>query len=99
MRYGLIVFNPATVNLEAYEISSPQYYSASMTAFIVEGEALNNVLGPFSEPIDNVVYLPTQYKTPWWVQGDLKVLEDISNSIKNHSMEAVINALKEVGYN
>jgi hypothetical protein len=51
-----IIFNPATVNLRAYGLNSANY-SGSMTAFIVRGDALNNVFGFVSRPIDQVVYL------------------------------------------
>ena len=54
-----ILFNPATVNLSAYNLSSKNY-SADMTVYIVEGEILNQIFGWMSEPIDNVVYLPNQ---------------------------------------
>jgi hypothetical protein len=59
-----IIFNPATVNLEAYGLSSSNY-SGSMTAFIVKGDILNSAEGWFSKPIDKAVYLPQQAGGHW----------------------------------
>ncbi|WP_369677107.1 hypothetical protein, partial [Enterococcus faecium] len=39
-----IIFNPATVNLSAYELDS-NTYTANMVAYVVEGDALNVVFG------------------------------------------------------
>ncbi|MDA8235710.1 MAG: hypothetical protein M0Z31_13100 [Clostridia bacterium] len=88
-----IIFNPATVNLEAYRLDSSNY-SASMTAFIVKGDALNTLEGWFSEPIDKVVYLPQQYGGHWYEGWQTSNVDRINN----HFMDAVIAALKEVGY-
>ncbi|PPA86071.1 hypothetical protein C4A75_05575 [Brevibacillus laterosporus] len=89
-----IIFNPATVNLEAYGLSHLNY-SASMTAFIVKGDILNSAEGWFSKPIDTAVYLPKQHGGTWkdlWITGP-------NDGIKNHAMDAVKKALKEAGYN
>ena len=72
------IFNPATVNLLAYGLSSINY-SAEMTAFIVDGEVLNNIFGWASTPIDDIKRLNT----------------DISGGFKKHSIDAVIDALSE----
>jgi hypothetical protein len=93
-----ILFNPASVNLSAYGLNKSDY-TASMTAYIVKGEILNNLFGPISSPIGTVVFLPTQYKTPRWVIGTARTIMNQYNAIKNHSMSAVISALKEAGYN
>lgn len=85
------VFNPATANLEAYGADKSKY-SADMTAYIVKGEALNNIEGIISEPIGDVVYLPTQHCT-YTASGAL----NIYNSINNHSMESVMAGLHEIG--
>lgn len=82
-----ILFNPATVNLGAYGLNSSDY-SASMTTYIVEGEILHTIEGPFSKPIGRVEYLPEQYPT----NNPVTYAE---NAVKNHSMDAVIAALKE----
>lgn len=92
-----IIFNPATVNLSAYGLKSSEY-RASMTAFIVRGDILNNTFGPISRPIDNPIYLTSQHKTPWWVLGPARRAFNLYNSIQNHLMDAVIEALKEGGY-
>ncbi len=93
-----ILFNPATVNLSAYNLNFGEY-SAEMNAYIVNGEILNNIFGLISSPINNAVYLPNQNNTPWWVQGRARKALNLYNSIENHLMPSVINALKEVGYN
>ena len=58
-------------------------YTANMTAYIVEGEILNMIFNSVSAPIDQRVDL---IRYTW-------------NPIKNHSMEAVKNALWVEGYN
>jgi len=78
-----ILFNPATVNLSAYELDSSNY-SASMTAYIVEGEILNYIFGYISGPIDKVEYLPEVYPINTW-----NPKANIENAVKNHSMETV----------
>ncbi len=55
-----ILFNPATVNLRAYNIDKSEY-NGKMTTYIVKGEILNRVFGAVSKPIDDVVYLPRQH--------------------------------------
>ncbi len=89
-----IVFNPATVNLSAYGLSSSNY-NANMTAFIVKGDVLNNAEGWFSSPIDKAVYLPQQYGGHWYQGWQTNVVD----KVRNHMMDAVINALQEAGYN
>lgn len=89
-----IIFNPATVNLEAYGLSSSNY-SASMTSFIVQGEILNSAEGLFSNPIDKAVYLPQQHGGHWYQLWQTSIID----MIRNHMMDSVINALKEAGYN
>ncbi len=82
-----IIFNPATVNLEAYGLSASNY-STSMTAFIVKGDILTDLERGFSKPIDKAVYLPQQYGGHW---QDLWIT-DMQDRI-------VESALKEAGYN
>ncbi|WNX33662.1 Mbeg1-like protein [Brevibacillus laterosporus] len=89
-----IIFNPATVNLKAYGLSSSNY-SASMTAFIVKGDILNSTEAGFSKPIDKAVYLPQQHRGHWYELWQTSTVD----RIKNHMMDAVKNALKEAGYN
>lgn len=55
-----MLFNPATVFLEAYGLKKSKY-TAEMTAYIVEDKILNNIFGFISIPIDKAVYLPTQH--------------------------------------
>ena len=83
-----ILFNPATVSLGAYGLSSNNY-SADMTAYIVKGEILNNIFGLISAPIDKMEYLPTQHTSKWYYTN----IERTINSVKNHMMDAVISAL------
>ena len=66
-----------------------RYYSPEMTAYIVRGEILNNIFGLISVPIDKMEYLPTQYESKW-CDG---IIKRTKNSVKNHSMAAVISAL------
>ena len=78
-----MLFNPATLNVDAYGLRDEvEEYSANMTAYIVEGEILNNIFGGMSSPIDNIEMLPNQG----------------GSAIYNHSSSAYIDALKEKGY-
>ncbi len=88
-----MIFNPATSNLSAYGLS-PSSYTASMTAYIVKGDIVNNLEGWFSTPIDKAVYLPQQYGGQWYETWQTSRFR----SIQNHLMSAVKNALKEAGY-
>ena len=76
-----ILFNPASVSLNSYGLNSKNY-TANMTAYIVEGEILNTLLGWASSPIDEVVYFPNQDGS--WIE--------------DHSMSAVRKALEQEGY-
>ncbi|MNI59145.1 hypothetical protein D3C73_1142900 [compost metagenome] len=50
----------------------------------------------FTAPsIGKTVYLPQQHKIKWWHASLYKT----NQRIKNHSMNSVINALEEAGYN
>ncbi|MBR2180972.1 MAG: RHS repeat-associated core domain-containing protein, partial [Oscillospiraceae bacterium] len=71
-----ILFNPMSINPLAYGLNSSKY-TADMTAYIVQGEILNNIFGNISKPIGNAVYLPAQY----------------DSSVGNHSMSAIIKYL------
>ena len=73
-----ILFNPASVALNEYGLNSKNY-TANMTAYVVNGEILNNIFGAISKPIDNFQYI-------YYNEGD---------SITKHTMDAVIPALKE----
>ena len=89
-----IIFNPATVFLSEYGLSSDNY-SANMTAYIVEGEFLNNIFGAISAPIDEVHYL----KEPTWTSIIKSLLGSpafwIADSFNKHSMDTVIDLLEE----
>ena len=89
-----IIFNPATVNLRAYDLSSSNY-TASMTAFIVKGDALNYVEGWFSKSIDKAVYLPQHHGGKWYQGWQTNAWK----RVQNHLMTAVKSALKQEGYN
>ncbi|HHV29376.1 MAG TPA: DUF2974 domain-containing protein [Clostridium sp.] len=84
-----MIFNPATVFLEAYGLKKSDY-DAEMTAYIVEDEILNNIFGLISIPIDTAVYLPTQHLADTGIP-----IIDTINSVKNHSMKATIEAIEE----
>ena len=71
-----LLFNPATVNLFGYGLSGGNY-SAEMTAYIVDGEILNNIFGWMSTPIGDMQPLYSKE----------------SGAINKHSMDAVIEAL------
>ncbi|EIW19148.1 DUF4280 domain-containing protein [Pelosinus fermentans] len=86
-----ILFNPAAVNVDAYTPNGSNY-SASMTAHIVDGEILHSAEGWFSKPIGSVEYLPAQYPTNTW-----NPVTNGENAVKNHSMDAVIDGIKEKG--
>ena len=83
-----ILFNPATVNLSAYGLSASDY-NASMNVFIVNGEILNGIFGPFSSPIDKLTFLP---HPPAISNSKIGVAVDW------HSMDSVIFSLQMVGY-
>lgn len=84
-----ILFNPATVNLKGYGLNNADY-TASMTAYIVEGDILNIVEGWFSKPIDNMIYLPTQHPIDTW-----NPIKNVNNSVENHLMSSVKDAIIE----
>lgn len=88
-----IIFNPATSNLSAYGLSSSNY-TASMKAFIVKGDIVNTAEGWFSRPIDEMVMLPQQHGGKWHDLWQTSLYQ----SIQNHLMDAVKEALREDGY-
>ncbi len=85
-----IIFNPATVNLSAYGISSSGYTS-DMVAYIVKGDILHSVENAFSKPIGRIIYLPRQYGHDLELHTEMILV----NGIRNHLMGAVKNALNE----
>ena len=88
-----ILFNPATVNLDAYGLNKKNYH-AMMSAYIVKGEILTTLEAAFSEPIGHVYYLPAKYKGGKWYQ----FYKNIEASVKNHTTYAVKEGLKQKGY-
>ena len=94
-----ILFNPATVNLAAYDLDSSDYTS-DMTAYIVEGEILNKVFGVVSTPIDEK---ETLKEDSFWIKllksTPIGQIYDLVESFSDHSMETVIESLIDVGYN
>ena len=86
-----ILFNPATVNLNAYGLDSSNY-SANMIAYIVEGEVLSDIFGPISAPIDEVEYLNSFFCSS---EMDLFAgpLFGFVLSVIKHSMDTVIELL------
>ena len=86
-----IIFNPATVNLGAYGLSS-RNYKGSMSAYIVKGEILNNTFGALSKPIDKTIMLPSPLASV-----GLNILlgqRNIISAVNNHSMSSVINGME-----
>ena len=71
-----LLFNPATVNPYAYGLNTKNY-TADMTAYIVEGEILNNIFGWMSTPIGDLKWLNSSE----------------TSASKKHSIRAVIEAL------
>lgn len=89
-----IVFNPAAVFLEPNGLSTSKY-TASMMIFIVDGEILDMVSHRYRPKVGKEVRLEQQYgkdvhANSWF--------EFIMNGIKNHSMQAVLKALRWGGY-
>ncbi|MFD0620899.1 hypothetical protein ACFQZR_26020 [Paenibacillus sp. GCM10027629] len=90
-----ITFNPANPNLIHYDLSK-KGYKGNVTNYVVSGEILNYVLGEAS--VGKTEYLPIQHKWTTWkffVKGANAI---VNNRIENHSMESVINALKQETY-
>ena len=89
-----IIFNPATVSLSAYGLSSDNYTS-NMTAYIVKGEFLNNAFGFVSSPIDDVEYLREPLWRSMMISTSGNWLLKLADSFDKHSLETVIELLKE----
>ncbi|MBW6410696.1 hypothetical protein [Clostridium weizhouense] len=88
-----ILFNPAAVNAEAYKLPVSEY-SADMTSYIVEGEALNACEDVISKPISKAVYLPTQYPVDTAI-GPI----NSADAIANHLIGAVKESIKQYNSN
>ena len=80
-----IVFNPSIPNI-TYALSDQGY----VKSFVVTDEVLSYYLGEL--PLGTTQYLPRQYNS--WLPGI-----NIKDRINNHSMNAVISALIEGGFN
>ncbi|MCY6958028.1 hypothetical protein [Clostridium brassicae] len=97
-----ILFNPATVNLDAYRLGEKRKkYSAKMHAYIVDGEILHGIEKGFSKPIGKVTYLPCQTKEAVQDKCSIKdspgisnVRHSIGNKIKNIVGEDTYSELK-----
>ena len=89
-----ILFNPATAALSEYGLNSNNY-TASMTAYIVRGEALNELFGLISAPIDEVKYLIDDFTIGDYF-GELfgERVYDIYDAIAKHGMDTVIHILE-----
>jgi len=104
---GAVLLNPMSVNLSGYHLDSYlENYSGNMTAYIVKGDILNNIFGPVSSPIGNVVYLPQQYFSNDIVgyrtvrfRGQKYTTPQyrgaIDAGVQNHLIPAILNGLKE----
>ena len=102
-----ITFNPAKPDLGEYGLSDLDY-TASVTNYVVTGEVLNGTLGEV--PTGTTIYLPQQVfydennvRKQTWYNGGLVLYDEAKEearvAVANHSMDSVISALKEVGYN
>lgn len=87
-----IVFNPAAPHITDMGINISNY-SGKITAYVVKGEVLNTWQD--TNELDNlnakIIYLPQQHRD--YGKGDAV------DEIDNHSMESVINALKQYDSN
>ena len=91
-----ILFNPASVNLGAYDLNSDDY-DGDMTAYVVDGEILNNIFGDISTPIDKLEIIN---KESIWEKIFKKAspagnIYGLIDGLKNHSIETVIDGLEE----
>ncbi|WP_197270656.1 hypothetical protein [Paenibacillus alvei] len=90
-----ILFNPAKLSTFVNTKVGLYYqvYTAKINAYVVNGEILNELFGAVDTPGGAVHYLRSQYPLGRWNIWNFK--KNIENSIENHSMGSVINALKE----
>lgn len=91
---NFIIFNPAQVNWDALGLNPGICWRGHKTIFIVKGEALSIVERPVKQVHCDTIFLPQQYEGHWY--DSLK--QTVSNAVSNHSIEAVIEALKEANY-
>ncbi|KJB84891.1 hypothetical protein AZ66_28070, partial [Paenibacillus sp. E194] len=90
-----ILFNPAklSININTKVGLHYQVYTAKINAYVVNGDILNEMFGKVATPGGEVYYLRNQYPIGKWNVWNFT--KNIENSIENHSMGSVINALKE----
>lgn len=84
-----IVFNPSWSNLKANQLD-PADYTGNITAYVVEGEILDQLVGPLNRGTYDVVYLPGQHTTE-----TPSNLVNGYNAVRNHLMDAVVDGLEE----
>lgn len=90
-----ILFNPATVNLGAYGLNSKDYDS-DMTAYIVDGEILNNIFWIISEPIDKLEIVNKEPRFQKILKSAFPIYWLIDSYIK-HDMYSVVKNLGKDG--
>ncbi|MCY9581743.1 hypothetical protein [Paenibacillus alvei] len=89
-----IVFNPAPVNLKAYDLNS-SHYTAELTSYVVGGEMLYTLFGKIE--VGKTVYLPMQHpiKKIHLLLGTLGTAYTTNQMIANHRMSSVKAALAQ----
>ena len=96
-----ILFNPATAHLGAYGLPA-NAYTANMRGFIVEGEALDEVLraiGMRGKVIDELTILDKSRIPRWLQQLNLMAPQNgLIRSLIAHSMEFLIATMAREGY-
>ncbi|MCL2679489.1 MAG: hypothetical protein FWF18_04310 [Dehalococcoidia bacterium] len=100
-----ITFNPMVITFfgigmmsysSAIEAHKTRLYKGEVTMnhYVVDGDILNKLFG--QSQIGTTVYLPTQAKNPWFLKiGPASPISTMVYGIRNHVMDAVVNALAQ----
>jgi len=103
-----ITFNSAVLWASQNGLSiAAENFTGTMLNFVVDGDILG-LLNSFlvstrvlvEIPIGQSIQLPTQYEVPWHIMASFLTAAPTAlfvNALRNHSMEAVIQALREAG--
>lgn len=91
-----ILFNSAPANLGAYGLSFDDYNN-DMTAYVVDGEALNNIFGDTPTPSGDVEILAKKsaLKKITEIVSSSTDISELLDSINRHSIKKVIKELKK----
>ncbi len=84
-----IIFNPANANFFLAPIGK---FTQNITAYAIENEVLTGTLGTMPSPVE-YVYLPEPNPVNNW-----NPIEHMQKDFDNHSIKAVISALRLMGY-